>query len=165
MNVHCSYWNMGLQYVRSEFRVMRMSGAAWAFHYVRLVFLIPACVSTFSQKPVELWLNNNVASFSSFFVLFFHWNDTFLHLALKHSINLKEKQDWSYNWWVIRTKNFNCNYYKCVFSSWHLFLLKQRAHVSWFSAAPFTPISFVLKCSFLILHLAHLAVNNCGPFL
>lgn len=67
MNVRCSCWNMGLEYVRSEFRVIRMSGAAWAFHYVRLAFLIPVCISTCSEKPVELWLNKNIASFSYFF--------------------------------------------------------------------------------------------------
>lgn len=38
--------------------------------------------------------------------------------------------------------------------------------MSWFSAAPFTPISFVFKkANFLMLHLPHLAVNNRVFFL
>lgn len=135
-------------------RVIRMSGAAWAFLYVRLAFWIPVCTSTCSEKPIVLLLNKNISSFSLVFLSYFFIEMTlFFALNFKtfSSVNLKEKQDWCYNWLVIWTKYLKCN----VFSLRHLFLFKQRLHVSWFSAAPLTPIPFVSKCLFLIVHLPH----------
>lgn len=47
-------WNMSDLYLEgSEYH------AAWAFHYGKLAFLIPLCISTCSEEPVELRLNKD----------------------------------------------------------------------------------------------------------
>lgn len=165
--VCCSYWNVGLEYVGAVFRVIIISCATWAFHYVRLAFLTPVCISTCSEEPVELWLNKEPFSYLSF-VLFFHLNDTYFKLFVRgkkeifHSHSLfKEKQDWSqYN--CIWQNNFTGIYCAYVFTLWHLsfFFLNKiyyASNVSWFSAAP-------LHSYLLIFDSASSAFNNEWPW-